>query len=378
MALYRRSPGGPWWTRFAVRGRVVKRSTFTRDRKSAEEFEVALKARFWRQAQLGESAHTWREAVARLKRESTWRPSTATRNAYALKYFEALNPIPIAAITVEVTRAARDRVEKDQSPASANRIMATMTTVLHAAVRWGWLTHAPKVPMVHIPDRDPVWITPEQCTTLMQELPRHLRGPVLFSVLTGIRMANVRDLTWDRVDLERAHVWVPSSSYKTKRAQGFALAPEVVQLLETLPHRTGRVFLYPAPMKGFKETGAVDMRPIAGTFNTKAFRKALKRAGIACRWHDLRHSFASWLALAGASDSVLRAAGGWTSPKMVARYAHLRSDDLRPWVSAVGTKAGTALSIAIEPEEKKCSEIMVPEEGLEPPTRALRMRCSTS
>ena len=378
MALFKRAAGGPWWTRFTVRGRLVRRSCNTTDRALAEEYETALRLRFWRQANLGESVHTWREAVARLKREAGWRESTRQRNQYALTFFERMNAVPVAAITADVVRAAREHVERSQRPASANRIMAVLRLVLRACVRWGWLTYAPPVPMAHIPERDPTWITREQCAALIRELPEHLRRPALFSVLTGLRMANVRDLTWDRIDLVRGHAWVPSSAYKTKRAHGVSLSREAVRVLEGVPmHRPrhGRVFLYRRPAK----KGKTKLVPISGTFNTKAFRKARKRAGLeALRWHDLRHTFASWLAAEGASDRVLQAAGGWSSPRMVARYAHLRADELRPWVAAVGTNAVTALAIIEAAPVEKPSEIMVPEEGLEPPTRALRMRCSTN
>lgn len=92
------------------------------------------------------------------------------------------------------------------------------------------------------------------------------------------------------------------------------------------------------------------------------------------RWHDLRHTFASWLAAEGASDRVPQALGGWSSPRMPARYAHLRAGDLRPWASAVGTIAGTALQLAIRVDSGEMPvKPVVPEEGLEPPTRALRM-----
>ena len=49
----------------------------------------------------------------------------------------------------------------------------------------------------------------EQCEKLVAELPGQLRARALYSVLAGLRMAKVRDLTWHRVDLERAHAGVP-------------------------------------------------------------------------------------------------------------------------------------------------------------------------
>ena len=57
---------------------------------------------------------------------------------------------------------------------------------------------------------------------------------------------------------------------------------------------------------------------------TKAWYAALKRAGIEnFRWHDLRHTWASWLIQEGVPIYALQEMGGWKSVEMVRRYAHL-------------------------------------------------------
>ncbi len=60
-----------------------------------------------------------------------------------------------------------------------------------------------------------------------------------------------------------------------------------------------------------------------------AFRTALKRAGIEnFRFHDLRHTWASWLVQAGVPLTALQEMGGWESIEMVQRYAHLAPNHL--------------------------------------------------
>jgi integrase len=57
---------------------------------------------------------------------------------------------------------------------------------------------------------------------------------------------------------------------------------------------------------------------------TVAWQKTLKRAGIEnFRWHDLRHTWASWLAQKGVPLSDIQEMGGWETYAMVKRYAHL-------------------------------------------------------
>lgn len=63
--------------------------------------------------------------------------------------------------------------------------------------------------------------------------------------------------------------------------------------------------------------------------NTRAWRKALLRAGIDnFRWHDLRHTWATWQRQAGTPTHELQHLGGWRTGAMVERYAHLAPDHL--------------------------------------------------
>ena len=66
--------------------------------------------------------------------------------------------------------------------------------------------------------------------------------------------------------------------------------------------------------------------------STKAWYGGLKRAGIDnFRWHDLRHTWASWHVQNGTPLFVLQELGGWESVEMVRRYAHLAADHLAPF-----------------------------------------------
>jgi integrase len=73
--------------------------------------------------------------------------------------------------------------------------------------------------------------------------------------------------------------------------------------------------------------------------STAAWYKALKRAGIEnFRWHDLRHTWASWHVQSGTPLHVLQELGGWASYAMVQRYAHLAADHLAPWAERLATQ----------------------------------------
>lgn len=337
MSLYKPRGTTRYWCRFRLRGREVRQSTGTLVKADAEEYEDRLRRRIWREIELGQRSHTFDEAVALYKAErSHLAKSTRYRNDWILGWFAdpkrdgPLHRLPLLAITPEVIQAARAALIKGFAPATVNRYLCVLSAVLNLAVSRGMLKHAPKVPLYPLRARDPVFITREQFALLLAELPAHLRAPVTFSVLTGLRMANVRDLVHGRIDLERAHAWIPRESAKGRRPISVPLPPEAVELLRAVPRVEGvdRVFTY-------RE------KPISGTFNTKAYRAALKRAGlVGITWHTLRHTWASWMAQEGASTLVLMELGGWQSLRMASRYAHLAENTLRSWADRMKTGKG--------------------------------------
>jgi integrase len=67
----------------------------------------------------------------------------------------------------------------------------------------------------------------------------------------------------------------------------------------------------------------------------RVFERAVKKAGLQpFRFHDLRHTFASRLAMQGENDRTIMALGGWKSPAMLSRYAHLSPANL--WKAVEG------------------------------------------
>jgi integrase len=336
--LYKRKGSSNYWTRFRIGGREVQQSTGTDKRKDAEEYEERLRARIWREIRLGERHATWNEAVEKWKQETLHlRPRTRHRNDEILQWFAVpLDRLPLSAINQDVIDAAKKALLRDRTPSTANRYLAILRAVLNKAVEWGMLRQAPKIHLFKIAKTDPAFITREQFVDLMKQLPEHTRRAALFSVLTGLRMSNVRDLVWGRVDLENARVWIPSTDAKGKTAIGIPLADEAVELLRGIERVHERVFTYtPA---GEDKTP----QPISGTFNTKAYRKALARAKLTgVNWHTLRHSWASWMAMEGTPALVLKELGAWKSLAMVERYAHLNPDALAAWAKKSRTKTGT-------------------------------------
>ena len=138
------------------------------------------------------------------------------------------------------------------------------------------------------------WLTKEGASRLLKELPDHQEKIARFALLTGLRQRNILELQWSQIDMVRGVAWIHPDQAKARKPIGVPLSPEVRELLRSL---IGVHDLFVFTFKG---------EPVRQV-NTLAWRKALKRAGISdFRWHDLRHTWASWHVQAGTPLHVLQ------------------------------------------------------------------------
>ncbi|MEW8013938.1 MAG: tyrosine-type recombinase/integrase [Candidatus Sedimenticola endophacoides] len=95
--------------------------------------------------------------------------------------------------------------------------------------------------------------------------------------------------------------------------------------------------------------------------NNHAWRKALARSWIEnFRWHDLRHTWASWHVQQGTPLHVLQELGGWSDYEMVRRYAHLSAEHLAEYADSLSEirLVSTNLAQSEEVEKKRPENIL--------------------
>jgi integrase len=346
MSLYKR--GAVWWIRFtAPDGREVRETAQTADRRKAQEYHDRRKAELWRIAKLGERPRrTWQEAVVRWLDE---RPDHRGR-ANVLGYLRRIDPLFGDRYLDEIGRDQIDRLIAERrragnTPATINRYLATVRGILNSAAKhWEWLDRAPSVRLLAEPRRRVRWLTRAEADRLIAELPPHLAAMARFSLATGLREMNVVSLEWAQVDMAQRRAWIHADQAKGGKAFAVPLNAEaMVVLREQEGQHETRVFTY-------------DGKPITRA-NNHAWRKALIRAGLTdFRWHDLRHTWASWHVQAGTPLHVLQELGGWASLEMVLRYAHLGAEHLADHAEriaqprAVRTNSGTPIKKALSNE----------------------------
>jgi integrase len=127
--------------------------------------------------------------------------------------------------------------------------------------------------------------------------------------------------------MPRKHVWIAAIRSKNKKSIAVPLAPAAVRVLRTVKgNHPLYVFSY--------EDGPI---PAQNGYVWKQWRTAVTSAELApLRFHDLRHTFASWHIQNGTPPHILQELGGWSSYDVMRRYAHLDASHLAKWAHNIG------------------------------------------
>jgi len=142
-----------------------------------------------------------------------------------------------------------------------------------------------------------------------------------FYILTGCRREEILSLTWKDIDLERSVIHIKKS--KTHLDRWIPINESLMEVIGSISHQIG--YLFP---------GKKDGTHLHKDTMTHKIKQYLKAAGFPnMRLHDLRHTFASQLALSGESLQTIRDLLGHTDIRTTEIYAHLTNDHLKAAVN---------------------------------------------
>ena len=210
-------------------------------------------------------------------------------------------------------------VEK-RTPSTANRYMTALSTCFTMAVNeWEWVAEHPMQKIAKLPEpRGRVrFLSDEERERLLkacEEVDRErLYLLVVLALSTGARHGELRNLRWENVDFKRNVIVLHDTKNKERRV--LPLAHHALDLI-TECHRNRNV----ATPLVFPMQGA-PLKPWRSRYH---WLQALEKAELTdFRFHDLRHSAASYLAMNGASLAEIAEVLGHKTLAMVKRYAHL-------------------------------------------------------
>lgn len=343
----RRSDDGTQTYRVKVRlkGHPQVHATFSRKTDAtrwATATEAAIReGRYFRTAEA--RRHTLADLIDRYDRDVlAHAPKNARNTRRNLHWWRArIGAYSLADVTPAVLVECRNallgtktRRKRLMSPSTVVRYMAALSHVFTVAVReWQWLDDSPmrKVSKPKEPRGRERYLSDEERARLLAVC-RLSAQPMLYPVVvlalaTGMRRGEVMNLRWPQVDLKRGRVLLRDTKNGTSRTLPLAsVALEVVAALGRVRRLdTDLLFHGHDVTKSF----ALDNH----------WRAAVRKAGLQdFRFHDLRHSAASYLAMNGASTIEIAAVLGHKTLAMVKRYSHLSNSHTESVVAAMNHK----------------------------------------
>jgi len=313
-----------------LKGYPAQSATFDRktDAKNwAIQTEAAIKER--RHFKTVEAKkHTFGEMIDRYIRDviPTRKKGQEKQKSLVSWWKDALGPYSLIDVTPSMIAECRDKLLREKtyrgtlrSPATVVRYLAALSHVYSAAVNeWEWLEANPlaKVKKPTEPRGRVRFLDEEERQRLLdackESASEYLYPVVVLAISTGMRYGEILNLTWEDVDLKKRKIILHETKNNERR-----VVPIVGLSLDILKgfskvRRIDSNLLFP----GGHPQKPVDLR--------HAWEVALKRANIEnFRFHDLRHTAASYLAMNGATLAEIAEVLGHKTLQMVKRYAHL-------------------------------------------------------
>lgn len=329
MSIYLRNT--TWWYDITVRGKTHRGSCKTEDKQQALEYHDRVRAEIWRGRVVKDlQKRTVDEAIDRFLKERGNKRSYKDDERYGQWWKDQLSSAHVRLleeVTPDIVKDIRDEELERVAPATVNRKLAFLRSVINAAHReWMWLEQAPKFRLVPGEVVRRRFLTPEEVTRLVGALPRPFADMALFSVATGLRQSNVLGLKWEQLDMARRRATLPHEVMKNGLPFSCPLNETAMQVLRVW---LGRYDEFVFSDKAVREVPS------------RMWAKAVAEADLVdVRWHDLRHTWASLMRQAGVGLDDLQELGGWESRSMVQRYAHLDTDHLSPKAAALDSVLG--------------------------------------
>lgn len=238
-----------------------------------------------------------------------------TSSKVLLKFFGAKTLGQITIWLVEKYKSERQkentRYGRPPAKATINRELACLKNMFTKAIEWGLLSSNPvkKVKLfVERPNKLRV-LSDYEFQNLYNASSNFLKPILILAVNTGMRRGEILNLKWEDINFNEGYITVRES--KNNDSRMIPLNKVLIETLKSVRNHstTERLFAHSNgdPVKSFK----------------KAFWAALRRSGIEkCRFHDLRHTFASRLVMAGVDIVTVQELMGHRDITMTKRYSH--------------------------------------------------------
>lgn len=327
-------PDGPYYVFWTEAGRQRKRRTPIFEESLARAEEDRLNFEHQQRHVFGKSAVeanvTFAFAAARYVKSADTPEKERARARYIEQPIKLLGDLRLADVGETAIREAATKAYPAASAATRRRQFFTpVVAVLNFAASGDrqWCARpAIKKPAESAGRID--WLSPQEVAGMLGAANEREAALVALIVGAGLRASEAARLQWKDTDLSGSEAWIWES--KNGRPRKVELPAPTVAALACLPHREGSVFLTP---KG--EPYIID--PDSGGLFNNGLASLCARADVRrVTMHALRHTWATWFYSATRDLIRLKMLGGWSSLKMVERYAHLAPRGIAAEIAAYG------------------------------------------
>lgn len=236
-------------------------------------------------------------------------------------HFDSFRLNQITPWHIEKYKQARKKIVKESS---VNRELACLKHMYTMAIKWGEaiLNPVKEVKMFRERNQRMRFLSPEEEERLLEECNSHLYPIVLTALNTGMRRGEILGLRWNQVDFSRGLIIVENT--KNDEIREIPMNATLTRALRDVKVKAAGEHVFS------RHTGEIT-RSVRTAFNNAVRRAELNDL----RFHDLRHTFASKLVMAGVDILTVKELLGHKTISMTMRYSHLTQEHKKKAVYAI-------------------------------------------
>lgn len=238
---------------------------------------------------------------------------------------------------IAINRMAVERYQSDRmvhnADATVNRHIATLKHMMTKAYQWGYIKKEQndaihEIEMLKENNRRLRYLDRDEAELLLLQCSAHLKPIVTVAINTGMRRGEILNLKWEQIDLKNGLILLSQSDTKNAERREIPLNASAKAAITSQVRRVDIPYVFYNAKTGTRITEI-----------KTAFNGACRRAKIKdFHFHDLRHTFASWLVMAGIPLLTVSKLLGHATINMTLRYAHLAPNHLSEAVKILENK----------------------------------------
>ncbi len=314
--IFKRKPDGVYYIDYHFKGRRLRESTGTKSRKEAEK---CLHSRMGEVVQ-GKFKLESVDRIPHFKEFSVKYMEWAKENkrSWERDFYSLKNLLPVfgdkklAEIHPFHVESYKIQRKSQVKPATVNREVALLKRILNLAIVWRVIQANPirDVKLLKEPRIHEAFLSEVETSKLIEACKIPLKWIVITALHTGMRRGEILNMKWENINLKAGYITITET--KNGEIRHVPLNQTMKKMIAGLPRISNFVFA--------KKDGS------AYAWINRSWRNAKVKADINCRFHDLRHTYASHLVMNGVDLMTVKELLGHKTLAMIQRYAHLSGD----------------------------------------------------